>query len=133
MLHHSAGWAFTAILISFSNLNYEEVHTGLWKKAVRLISTRSLRLPIQRNQPAMGWQMSSHWIQSDGAVHVGCPIIVKLEQVLINGLGQSVEFSHLQHIAAQADDVTVWFHKMDSQEKGFHEGVCFSKSEERTG
>lgn len=117
----------------FSNLNYEEVHTGLRKKAVWLISTRSLWLTIQCNQLAMGWQMSPHWVQSDGAVQVGCPIIVKLEQVLINGLGQSVEFSHLQHIAAQADDVTVWFHKIDSQEKGFHEGVCFSKSGERTG
>lgn len=97
-----------------------------------LISTRFFWPRLYQNHLAMGWQLSSHRVQPDCTFQASCPIIIKSEQVLINGTRQAIEFRHLQYIVAHTNDGTVWFQKIDWQDKGFCEGVCLSKSMERT-
>lgn len=118
----------------FSNIqiSIKTYHTRLREKTVWLISTMFSWLGLHQNHLAMGRQQSSQRVQPDCTFQAGCPIIIKSEQVLVNGSGQAIEFRHLQHIVTHTDDVTVWFQEIDPQDKGFHEGVCLSKSVERT-
>lgn len=99
----------TDIIVSFSNIQISTkgYHTGLRKKTVRLVSTRSFWSRLHHNRLAVGWQMGPRRVQAYGALQAGHPIILKLEEVLINGLRQAVEFRHLQHMAPHTDDVTV--------------------------
>lgn len=122
------------ILVNISNIliSIEGYHTGLRKKTVWLISTRSFWSRFYHNHLATGWQMSSHRVQLYCALQASRPVIIELEQVLINRSGQAIEFRHLQHMAPHLDDVTVRFQEIDPQEKGFCEGVCFCKSVHRT-
>lgn len=118
----------------FSNIqiSIKTYHTRLREETMWLISTRFFQLGLHQNQLAVGWQLSSHRVQSDCAFQAGHPLVIKPEQVLINDSGQAVELRHLQCIITHADDVTVWFQEVDPQGKGFREGVCLSKPEGRT-
>lgn len=97
-----------------------------------LISTRFFWPRLHHNHLAMGWQPSARRVQPDCTFQGRCPLIIKAKQVLINGSGQAVEFRHLQGIVTHTDDVTVWFQEIDTQDKGFCESVCLSKSVGRT-
>ena len=97
-----------------------------------LISTRFFQLGLHQNQLAVGWQLSSHRVQSDCTFQAGHPLVIKSKQVLINDSGQAIELRHLQCIITHVDDVTVWFQEVDPQDKGFREGVCLGKPEGRT-
>lgn len=122
------------IFVSFSNtqISIKRHHTG-WEKTVWLISTRFFWSRLPQNHLAMGWQLSSRSVQADRAFQASHPIIIESEQIFINRLGQAIEFRHFQHIVTHTDDVTVWFQEIDPQDKGFYEGICFSKSVENTG
>lgn len=120
--------------VSFSNIqiSIKTYHTRLREKTVWLISTRFFRPGLHHNQLAMSWQPSSHRVQPDCTLQTSRPLIIKPEQVFINGSGQAIEFRHLQYIVTHTDDVTVWFQEIDPQDKGFREGVCLSQSVDRT-
>lgn len=93
-----------------------------------LISTRPFWPRLHQNHLAMCWQSGSHRVQPDRALQAGCPVVIKSQQVLINGTGQAIEFRHLQHVVTQMDDVTIGFQEVDLENKSFYEGIGLSKS-----
>ena len=102
----------------FSNIqiSVKTYHTRLREETMWLISTRFFQLGLHQNQLAVGWQLSSHRVQSDSTFQAGHPLVIKSKQVLINDLGQAIELRHLQCIITHADDVTVWFQEVDPQD-----------------
>lgn len=99
---------YISVLVT-SRLSIKTYHTRLREKTARLISTRLFQLGLHQYHLAMGWQSSFHRIQPDGTFQASHPVVIKSEQVLINGSGQAIEFRHLQYIVTHKDDVTVRF------------------------